>query len=426
MEIPTNIRHIHLIAICGTGMGSLALLLKSQGFKVTGSDQNVYPPMNTELEKNGIGIFQGFSAANLSRSPSPQPPPLKGGGVPDLIVVGNAVSKENPEVVAMLDKKIPYLSMPQAISQLFLQNKRSVVVSGTHGKTTTSAIISHLLLEVRADPSFLFGGVTQRGNPGCRLGNGDLFVIEGDEYDTAFFDKGPKFLHYQPFYTIITSLEFDHADIYRDIGHLEGAFEKLVRIVNPAGYLLYCADYSRLHDVIASDQRERSNPVGPTGLLRRSAPRNDRIIESYGVKEGAIWRAANITQSTNETRFDLLHKNKKVFSFRSPLAGSHNVLNATAAIVLLNHLGYSFDKILSALLTFSGVKRRQEVRGIVNDIVVIDDFAHHPTAVREPIRAISSQYLGRRLIAVFEPRTNTSRRKIFQEEYGLKIFPESP
>lgn len=363
--------HVHLIAVCGTGMGSLAGLLKGKGFAVSGSDQNTYPPMSTELEALGIKLYTGFKPENLASKP-------------DLVIVGNAVSKNNPEVEEMLRLNIPYLSMPQALGKYFLEGKQPIVIAGTHGKTTTSALLAHLLTELGADPSYLYGGISQGGEKNYRDAKGEHFVIEGDEYDTAFFDKGPKFLHYQPTYAIITSLEFDHADIYKDLDHLSSSFENFIKLLPKNGLLLACNLYPRLLELLKFSK----------------AP-----VQTYGIA-GADWNLSDLK------------------NIKSPLAGRHNALNLLACFALLRHLRFSPEKIQKALSTFKGVKRRQEVRGTAGGIIVIDDFAHHPTAIRETISAIKEKYTGVPLWAVFEPRSNTSIRAIFQKEFS-EAFKEA-
>lgn len=383
-EIPSKIEHIHLIAICGTGMGSLAGLLKEKGYKITGSDHNIYPPMSTQLESLGIPLFEGYHPKNLKQKP-------------DLVVVGNAVSKINPEVQELIRLKIPYISMPEAISHFFIRDKKTIMVAGTHGKTTTSAIIAHLLLELKSDPSYLFGGVSKEGNQNYRNGNGPYFVIEGDEYDTAFFDKESKFLHYKPFYTILTSLEFDHADIYRDIKHFTSSFEKLMDRIDPKGFILACSLYPKLIEIL---------------------PQSRAPHETYGMDKEADWFAADLKFDADQTTFDIYYRGNKEFRLSSPLAGNHNVLNVLSSFALLRKLGINADKFQEALLTFKGIKRRQEVRASINGVIVIDDFAHHPTAVLETVDAIKKRYPQHHLWAVFEPRSNTSKRDIFQEQYS--------
>ncbi len=385
MEIdPSKIKHIHLIAICGTGMGALAGLLREKGYTITGSDQNIYPPMSEELEQRGITLCQGYRPENLTPAP-------------DLVIVGNAVSKNNPEVERLLESKLPYLSMPQALSQFFISGKTSIVVSGTHGKTTTSALISHLLNELGSDPSFFVGGVSLNFQKNFQIGKGNYFVIEGDEYDTAFFDKGPKFLHYQPCYTIITSLEFDHADIYRDLDHLTQSFVKLIDIMPPQGLLLACNLYPRLIDCIKQSR----------------AP-----VQTYGLDASAEWSIQNLSYTTEGTTTEIWRKKNKETVLSIPLAGKHNALNALSAYALLRNLGFESARIGEALQNFKGVKRRQELIGMVKGITVIDDFAHHPTAVFETIQAVKNKYRGSSLWALFEPRSNTSKRALFQKEYA--------
>ncbi|OGP07693.1 MAG: hypothetical protein A2048_00735 [Deltaproteobacteria bacterium GWA2_45_12] len=410
--IPQNIHHIHLTAICGTGMGSLAGLLVKRGFKVTGSDQNTYPPMSTQLENLGIKLFTGYKPENLNPKP-------------DLVIVGNAIPKTNPEAEEILRQNIPYTSMAAALSHFFITGKESIVISGTHGKTTTTALLSHLLVELSAGPSYLIGGILQEDLPNHAWNEkGKYFVVEGDEYDTAFFDKGPKFWHYQPHHTIITSLEFDHADIYRDLDHLCSSFEKLIEKINPKGFLLYCNHYPRLCELV-----KKSNVK----------------TESYGLKEGN-WSASNFqseqpfddasTGSAHRLRvsdsghgkprrtiqpystFTVLYRGQREGLLHSPLMGDHNIQNVLAAYALLRHLGFGHQKISEALQSFKGVKRRQEIRGTINNIIVMDDFAHHPTAVRETIAAVKKRFPKHTLWAIFEPRSNSSKRNIFQKDYG--------
>lgn len=406
--------HIHLIAICGTGMGSLAGLLLDEGHTVTGSDANVYPPMSTLLAELGVKVFEGYGAKNLDTPP-------------ELVIIGNAVSRDNTEVQAVLSQKIPYLSLPEALGRFFITGKKSIVVSGTHGKTTTSALISHLLHSLGSQSGFLFGGVMNNSpqpaqitlpltpSPQGRgklkknyaIGTGEYFVIEGDEYDSAFFDKGPKFLHYQPYYTIITSLEFDHADIYRDLNHLTESFEKLIQIINPKGMLLACSHYPRLVEIV----KQAKVPVETYGVESTVDGRQSTIT----------WLATNLRYTQTSTIFEIQHHDKPIATLTSPMAGEHNVLNVLVAYALLHKLGYTAAQFQSALSTFAGVKRRQEVRGIVDDVIVIDDFAHHPTAVAQTIAAIKKKYADRPLWAVFEPRSNTSKRAVFQEAYAASF-----
>lgn len=376
-------QHIHLIAICGTAMGTLAGMLKAKGFQVSGSDDNVYPPMSTQLEKWGIQIQKGFSAENLNPKP-------------DLVIVGNAVSKTNPEVVALLDSGIEYISLPQALARFFLEGKKTLVAAGTHGKTTTTSLLSWVLYDCGLDPSFLVGGIPQNFDSSFRLGNGKYFAIEGDEYDTAFFDKGPKFWHYQPYQAILTGVEFDHADIYRDIEHLKSAFKKFAELIPADGALYYSGD----------------NPIA----VELSAFCQGRKI-SYGFDSRCEFRAEKIQFGSEGAQFDLYRNADCLGSFKSPLPGRHNLQNLLGVLGLMINLNVPLQKLQQAVLQFKSVKRRQEVRGVVNNITVMDDFAHHPTAIAETIDAIKSKYPGQKVWAIFEPRSNSSKRDIFQHDF---------
>lgn len=405
MEIPKNPKHIHMIAICGTGMGSLATLLTQAGYRVTGSDQAIYPPMSTHLQGLGIRLFEGYGRRYHLKLPHDR------GGTrddnpPDLVVIGNAVSKNNPEVEEVVQLGIPYLSFPQALQQFFMQGKKSLVVAGTHGKTTTTALLAHCLETLGTDPSYLIGGIPQGDQPNVRRGRGDYFVIEGDEYDTAFFDKGPKFLHYAPFYSILTSMEFDHADIYRDLGHVKESFVRFIDLIPETGGALVCQHYP---DLVRLAQKCRGT------------------VQSYGM-EGADWTAQAIRFTATHTEFTINHRGKPDGSVTTTLSGGHNVLNVLSVYALLRSLGswtpgarphgFKSDAIARAISSFQGVKRRQEVIYNQGGLIIIDDFAHHPTAVRETIQAIRQRYPECQLWAVFEPRSNTSKRAVFQQEYA--------
>lgn len=372
-----------MLGICGTGMGSLAGLLKSKGYKVTGSDQNVYPPMSTQLEKLGIQPFAGYKPSNLDVRP-------------DLVIVGNVVRKDNPEVVAVLDRKIPYLSLPQALANIFLKDQDPIVVTGTHGKTTTANILAWLLEHAKAKPSFLIGGVGLNFGKSYRYSAGKYFVIEGDEYDTAFFDKGPKFLHYKPKFAIIGSIEFDHADIYKDLDHIKEAFKKFVELIPSSGLCLVGIDSSATKDIIKFAACKTI---------------------TYGFSKDAECRITNYKPTDLGSNFDVTYSGKSI-SFSLPLSGRHNALNAAAALILLLELGFDAKKLSDGLKKFIGVKRRQEVKGVVDSITVIDDFAHHPTAIRETVMAMKAKYKSGRLWAIFEPRSNTTRRKIFEKDFA--------
>ncbi len=381
--IPEEVKRIHLIAICGTGMGALAGMLREAGFEVPGSDHHVYPPMSTFLAERGIRIAEGFRPENLSHKP-------------DLVVVGNAVSRDNPEVTAMLDRALPYCSLPQALNRFFIHGKGALVVTGTHGKTTTSALLAWVLAIAGLDPGFMVGGILKNFDRNYNVGTGPYFVVEGDEYDTAFFDKGPKFLHYTPSRAILTSVEFDHADIYPSLSHVKKAFFDFVTAM-PQEALLVGYD---------------GDPI-----VRELISQAPCWTALYGFGKESPWRLEEVHFNPPWTHFQVTKREKPFGTFQMPLMGRHNLLNALAVIAAADDLSLSADVISRALETFEGIKRRQEVRGIKRGIVVIDDFAHHPTEVRETLAAARSFYPNKRLVAVFEPRTNSSRRKVFQDRY---------
>jgi UDP-N-acetylmuramate: L-alanyl-gamma-D-glutamyl-meso-diaminopimelate ligase len=371
------------MGICGTGMGSLAGMLKSSGYTVTGSDQDVYPPMSDFLAQSNIPVTSGYTSENLEPRP-------------DLVIVGNVITRQNPEAIGLAELEIPYVSMPQALAHYYLKNKTSLVVCGTHGKTTTSSLLASLLHSAGQDPGFMIGGLVQAFGRNYHLGSGQYFVVEGDEYDTAFFDKGPKFLHYQPHIAILTSIEFDHADIYADIAEIKNSFQRLVDIMAPDGLLVACLD----------------DP-----LVRKVTAKAKCQVLGYGMQQELDWCVKNVLVKPKGTSFDVMHQEKPYGKFNSPMPGRHNALNSLAVIAVLDHLGIDKQEIKDGLANFEGIRRRQEVRGVVDGITVIDDFAHHPTAVRETLAALQEAYIGRRLLAVFEPRTNSSRRRVFQKTY---------
>ncbi|MDJ0984694.1 MAG: UDP-N-acetylmuramate:L-alanyl-gamma-D-glutamyl-meso-diaminopimelate ligase [Desulfobacterales bacterium] len=383
--IPEHVRKIHLIAVCGTGMGALASMLKRLGFEISGSDQKVYPPMSDFLREQGIHIKDGFDAAHIAYGP-------------DLIIVGNAVVRENPEVKKMRQMGIPFCSMPQALNHFFAGDKKTLLVSGTHGKTTTASILAWMLYEGRLDPSFMIGGILQNFASNYRLGEGDTIIIEGDEYDTAFFDKGPKFMHYQPAATVLTSVEFDHADIFRDLDHVQAVFSRFLSQLKPASLLL------------AFDADEN---------IRRIITDAQCRIEYYGSDDRSNWRLGDIQRDGVWSKFEVLKAGYPFGRFKTQMVGHHNLYNALAVIAIADNLGMSPADMAAALESFEGVKRRQQIRGRKNQITVMDDFAHHPTAVRETVAAVKSFHCPPRLIAVFEPRTNSSMRDIFQDVYPL-------
>jgi UDP-N-acetylmuramate: L-alanyl-gamma-D-glutamyl-meso-diaminopimelate ligase len=380
-------RHVHFVAIAGTGMGSLAGLLKARGVEVTGSDENVYPPMSTELARWGIPVAQGFSAEHVL------------GRRPDLVVIGNAVRPSNPEARAVIESGIPYRSFPDALYELAMAEKHSVVVAGTHGKTTTTSLLAWLLAATGRDPSLLVGGIAANFDGSFRIGEGAHFVVEGDEYDTAFFDKTPKFLHYGARTLLLTSVEFDHADIYRDLDHVKQAFRTLVARLPADGTLVAATGHPGVRDVVEK---------APCRLV------------PYGVGEPHApgWAADSLEVTPEGTRFRVVRDGKRAAEAFLPMHGRHNVENALGALAVAESLGVLLADAVAALQGFLGVKRRQEIRGEVNGVTVIDDFAHHPTAVRETVAGLRARYPGRRLISIFEPRTNTSRRRVFQEEYA--------
>jgi UDP-N-acetylmuramate: L-alanyl-gamma-D-glutamyl-meso-diaminopimelate ligase len=382
-RIPENVRNIHLIAICGTAMGALACMLQDLGFEVTGSDQKVYPPMSLFLEDRGIRISDGFREENISYGP-------------DLVIVGNAVVRDNPEARQVRQMGLPYCSMPQALNHFVGFDKRTLLISGTHGKTTTSSILAWILHSAGADPSFMIGGILKNFNSNYRLGSGPYFVVEGDEYDTAFFDKGPKFLHFNPLVTILTGIEFDHADIFDDLHHVKTAFGQ------------FLSGLSRDSILVAHDDDKNVDELLNLATCR---------IERYGLNGTSPWRLNGISIDQPWTTFEVIKHNESFGIFKTALLGEHNLLNVLASIAMADHLKIAPDIISKALETFEGIKRRQEIRGQKNQITVMDDFAHHPTAVRETIRAVKTAHSENRLIAVFEPRTNTSMRDIFQNEY---------
>jgi UDP-N-acetylmuramate: L-alanyl-gamma-D-glutamyl-meso-diaminopimelate ligase len=383
-RIDTDVRTIHLTAVCGTGMGALACMLRDLGFEVTGSDQKVYPPMSTFLEQKGIRITNGYSAENVSFRP-------------DLVVIGNVISKDNPEVMEVMRLGLPFCSMPQALNHFVADGKQTLLVSGTHGKTTTSSILAWVLQKAGLDPSYMIGGILKNFNSNYRLGQGAYFVVEGDEYDTAYFDKVPKFFHYNPSIAVTTSVEFDHADIFNDLDHVKQAFSRFLGGLSEDSLLLAYDGDRNLADLL------------DTCRCR---------IERYGSRARSPWQLGDIAHDTPWTTFQVLKNCQPFAVFRTRLFGRHNLLNALSVIAIADHLNIPVPAISSALESFEGIKRRQEIRGQKREITVMDDFAHHPTAVRETISAVKPMCRTGRLIAVFEPRTATSMRSIFQEEYA--------
>jgi len=387
-----SLRHVHFIAIGGTGMGSLAGLLKARGLEITGSDRALYPPMSTALAGWGIDVVEGFHPDNVLRRR------------PDLVVIGNAVRDDNPEALAAIEAGLPYASFSDALFDLAMASKHSLTVTGTHGKTTTTSLCAYLLHATGRDPSFLVGGIARDFESPFKEGGGEHFVVEGDEYDTAFFDKTPKFLHYHPRTLIITSVEFDHADIYQDLDAVKSAFGQLVRQMPEEGTIIAAWDHLHVREVVEN---------APCRVLRYAL---DDSETPNG--EAADFLATRIEADDRGTSFVLKAQGHLDRVVRSPLFGHFNVENVLAAMVALQVLGVEVEESIKVMSAFKGVKRRQEVRGSVRGITVIDDFAHHPTAVGGSIEALRARYPRGRLLAVFEPRTNTSRRKIFQREYA--------
>src|SRR5712691_11663304 len=370
MKDPQN---IYLIGICGTAMASLAGMLREKGYSVTGSDSDVYPPMSDFLEQIGIPVFKGFNAENIQKSK------------PDVVVVGNALSRGNVEVEYVLDSGIRYASMAETVKELFIRGKNSIVVAGTHGKTTTTAMLAWILDAAGRKPSFLVGGVAENFGRSFQVSDGPDFVIEGDEYDTAFFDKGPKFLHYLPRIVLLKNIEFDHADIYDNLDALKTAFRRLINIVPRSGLIVAGIDSPVVKELI------------PAAFSR---------VATCGIGTGE-WQAAKIETRSDGMAFDVVRMESHVGHFTIPLPGAFNVQNALGTIIAAKELGLQNDVIQGALSTFKSVKRRLEIRGEVNGIVVYDDFAHHPTAVHETLRAVRERHGDARIWAVFEPRSQT-------------------
>ena len=385
-------RHVHLIGICGTAMASLAGMLQQRGFRVTGSDNAVYPPMSDFLARLGIPVLQPFAEKNLEP-------------VPDLVVVGNAISRGNAELERVLDQRIALASMPQVLHEEFLRGRETIAVAGTHGKTTTTSMLAWIFQTARRRPSFLIGGIAENFGGSFQVSDGGEFIIEADEYDTAFFDKGPKFLHYFPDAAVLTSVEFDHADIYRDLDAIKTAFKRLVNLVPRRGVILAWDGFSGA-GVHGSSGDNVDECVG------RAFCR----VERYGFGEKSGWRISELHFSPEHTAWTVLRDGKAWGEFEFALAGEYNVLNATAAAATAAQYGIKPAQIAEALRSFQSVKRRLEVRAEVNGITIVDDFAHHPTAIAETLKALRTRYPGRRLWAILEPRSNTLRRRIFQRE----------
>ena len=381
--IPADPKKIHLIAVCGTAMGALACMLKDLGYHVTGSDTAVYPPMSDYLKNAGIEILPGFEAGHIPAGC-------------DLVVVGNAVSIDNPECQEMMRRGLPYCSMPQALNALVARDRQVLMVAGTHGKTTTASLLAWLLENAGRKPSFFIGGILKNFDRNYQIGTGDYLVVEGDEYDTAFFDKKSKFFHFNPARLILTGVEFDHADIFADFDAVKNAFAELMQTLKPACRLEACEG----------------------AVLDELAAQTPAAVWRYGTSLANDWRLGAFSFSDGLAHFEVWYQNELWQAFTAPLVGEHNLTNALACIAVACSLGLTKAEIAAGLLSFRGVKRRQEVRGEKNGVIVLDDFAHHPTAVKATIEAVRAFYPQRRLVAVFEPRSNTSMRSVFQAEYA--------
>ncbi|MCB9522081.1 MAG: hypothetical protein H6702_01710 [Myxococcales bacterium] len=383
--LPERVQTVHLIGIAGAGMGAFACMLQDAGFQVRGSDMNVYPPMSDVLRGRGIAWMEGWDAGHLDWDP-------------DLVIVGNVCRRDNPEAVEAERRGIA-VSFPQAFADLFLPERTPVVIAGTHGKTTTTALTTWLLQGAGLRPGMLVGGVTLNFDATYLLqgGAGDPFVIEGDEYDTAYFDKGPKFLHYRPKIAALNNIEFDHADIYDDLDEIIENFDRLMDLMGPDTVLFANGDDPK--------------------VMARAARAQGRVI-TYGFSAGNALRATHVEPHSAGCRFVLERAGHPPQSVESPLAGRHNVWNTLVALGVGLELGAELADLLAALATFKGVKKRQEERGEVAGVLVIDDYAHHPTAIRETLDALRARYPGRRLWAVYEPKSNTARRNIHQGDYA--------
>lgn len=373
----SRIQSIHFVGICGTAMASAAAALQEKGVKVTGSDQNVYPPMSTFLAERKIEVMTGYAEQNLAHKP-------------DLVVIGNAISRGNPEAEFVLDHKLRYCSLPELLKEFFIRGKRSIVVTGTHGKTTTTSLLTWVFEHNGLNPSYLIGGIPTNLGQGARFTDSDWFIIEGDEYDTAFFDKRSKFVHYLPEVAILNNLEFDHADIFPNLDAIKTSFKHFIRLIPRNGLLLANGDDPNLAPLVNVTH----------------CP-----VKRFGLGEGNAVQAFNLRYGPTATEFEI-----PSFKFHSNMVGELNVRNALAVIACAKHCGLKNHQIQSALDTFKGIKRRMEIRGIVNGITVVDDFGHHPTAIRETLRALRIKYPHQKIWSIFEPRTNTTRRNVFQHE----------
>jgi UDP-N-acetylmuramate: L-alanyl-gamma-D-glutamyl-meso-diaminopimelate ligase len=378
----SEIKSVHFTGIGGTGMAAAAVAMQEKGFRVTGSDQNVYPPMSTFLAEKKIAVMNGYAETNLSEKP-------------DLVVIGNAISRGNPEAEFVLDHKLRYCSLPELLKEFFIRGKRSIVVTGTHGKTTTTSLLAWVFEHNGLNPSFFIGGIPNNFSQGARFTNSEWFIIEGDEYDTAFFDKRSKFIHYQPECAIINNLEFDHADIFENLDAVKKTFSHFIRLIPRNGLLLGNGDDANLAPLLSVTH----------------CP-----VKKFGLGENNSVQAFNLRFGPTATEFEI-----SSFKFHLNLIGALNVRNALAVVAASKHCGLSNKQIQSAFDTFKGIKRRMEVRGIAGGVTIVDDFGHHPTAIRETLRALRIKYPAQKIWAIFEPRSNTTRRKVFQDELAASF-----
>jgi UDP-N-acetylmuramate: L-alanyl-gamma-D-glutamyl-meso-diaminopimelate ligase len=385
--------HYHLIGICGTAMGSLAGMLLAKGYRVTGSDEHVYPPMSSMLNGLGIEVKQGYAASNLIPRP-------------DCVVIGNAIPRGNPEVEETLNQRWLYRSQAEVVKEEFIRGRRCLVVAGTHGKTTTTSIAAWVMSQAGLNPGFLVGGIVQNFGASFRVTGSDYFIIEGDEYDTAYFDKGPKFMHYLPEIAIVGNVEFDHADIYKDLDAVKLAFRRFMNTIPSNGKLIAGWDSPHVREI--ADEMGRQ-------LYTR--------LETFGTCGDAMWQAREIDHSGERSRFSVFRDGREWAKFEMPLIGDFNVRNCLAVIIAADAWGIDRQKTAEALLSFKSVKRRAELKGEARGIAVIDDFAHHPTAVQQTLEALRARYRNRRLVAVFEPRSWSSRLAVFQEDYARAFEP---
>ncbi len=416
MSLTSNRRHYHLIGIGGTAMASLAGLLKAAGHTVTGSDENVYPPMSTQLERLGIAYHEGYRPESLEPAP-------------DVVVVGNAISRGNPELEAVLDRKLYYTSAAVTVKEEFLRGRHVIAVAGTHGKTTTASILAWILEVAGLEPSFLIGGVAENFGSSFRLTDSRYFVTEADEYDTAYFDKGPKMWHYLPDTAIVTNIEFDHADIFRDEIAYRYAFERFINLIPRSGRLVAGWDSPVVRELAAKSFAPVES-FGFAGEGERVAAGADEVapVTIHSPSEPhphafrlPLWTAVDVHYGESATTFEVLRAGQPFVQVTTPLAGAFNIRNCLAAITAAAVVGARPDDVGEALRTFRSVRRRMELRGEVGGIAVIDDFAHHPTAVRETIQAARQRFGQRRLVAVFEPRSFTAQRREFQADYEAAL-----